>query len=118
MALFSMDQNAAAITAGTTQTFAGATPVLTDYTVVTTGTAQDGIVLPTCGPGKVLLIKNASANAGKVYVENGGTIDGTAGATGVASSLTASVGVFYACTGYVAGTVGNASKWVKVGALA
>lgn len=118
MALFSMDATAKAITAGTTQTFAGATPVLSDYTVVTTAVAADGIVLPTVAPGKVILIKNASANAGKVYVENGGTIDGTAGATGVAGSLTASVGVFYACTGYVAGTVGQASVWAKVGALA
>lgn len=115
MPLFNMDRAAKAVTAGTTQTFAGATPLLGDINVVTVGTAQDGVVLPTAGPGCVCIVKNASANAGKVYVDNGGTLDGTAGATGVASSLTASKSVMYAVTGYVAGTVGQASVWVTVG---
>lgn len=118
MSLFSMDQSAGAITAGTTQTFAGATPVLTDFTYVTVGTAADGVVLPTVAPGKVIILKNAGANAGKVYVENGGTLDGTAGATGVAGSLTASVAVAYVGVGYVAGTVGQATAYRRVGAFA
>ena len=114
MALFSMDANAALITAGTTQTLAGATAVLTDVAVVTTGTAQDGIILPTCAPGKVIAVKNGSANAAKVYVDNGGTLDGNSGTSGVASGLAASKTTLFACTGYVAGTVGNASKWVTL----
>lgn len=118
MALTSLDAKAGAITAGTTQTFAGATALLTDYTEVTTGNANDGIVLPTVAPGKVIFVRNLSANAGKVYVGNGGTLDGTAGATGVANSLTASKLSFYACTGYVAGTAGSASVWVKAGVSA
>lgn len=114
MALTSLDTNAASITAGTTQTFAGATAVTTDLAVVTTGNAQDGIVLPTVAPGKVVVVKNSSANAGKVYVANGGTLDGTAGATGVASGLAASKTTLFGCTGYVAGTTGYASVFVTL----
>lgn len=118
MSLFSMDQGAGTATAGTTQTFAGATPIVQDFTYVTVGVAADGVVLPTVAPGKIIVLKNAGANAGKVYVENGGTLDGTAGATGVAGSLTASVAVAYVCVGFIAGTVGSASAYRRVGAFA
>jgi hypothetical protein len=112
MALTSLDSNANAITAGTTQTLAGATAVTADVSSLTTGNASDGIVLPNCAPGKVLFVKNLSANAGKVYVNNAGTIDATAGATGVA--LAASKTSVFACTGYIAGTTGTACVWVTL----
>lgn len=112
MALTSLDTKASAITAGTTQTLAGATPFYSDVVSVTVGNASDGIVLPAVAPGKVLFIKNLSANAGKMYVGNGGTIDATAGATGVA--LTASKTTVVACTGYTAGTVGAAPVFVSL----
>ncbi len=79
----------AAITAGVTQTQAGATAITTDIVQVTTGTAGDGLRLPalTSGQiGRVVRIINASANAGTVYgtgTTSTNTIDGTAGATGV-----------------------------------
>lgn len=99
MALVAKDVSAAAVTAGTTQTFAGATPLPADLNVVTVGTAADGILLPQVGPGMIVIAKNASANAGKVYVPNGGTLDGTAGATGVAGNLVASKTTVWGCTG-------------------
>ena len=99
MALMTQDRAYAAVTAGTTQTFAGAVPLLSDVTVVTTGVAQDGIILPQASAGLTIFVKNASALAAKVYVPNGGTLDSTAGATGVASGLVASKTSVFACTG-------------------
>lgn len=99
MALMTQDKAYAAVTAGTTQTFAGAVALTGDVNVVTTGVAQDGIILPQAAAGLTIFVKNASANAGKVYVPNGGTLDGTAGATGVASGLVASKTTIFACTG-------------------
>jgi hypothetical protein len=125
MSLFSMDQGA-----GTATALAGAyvvgnvnpllnTPMITqDYTVVTVAVAQDAVVLPTVAAGKTIILKNAGATAGKLFAENGGTIDGTAGATGVASAITASVAVMYVCTAVIPGTTGGASRWVRVGAFA
>jgi hypothetical protein len=78
----------AAITAGTTQTQAGATAITTDVAYVTTGNASDGVRLPLISKvGQRIQIINASANAGVVYgtgTTSTNTIDGTAGATGVA----------------------------------
>lgn len=110
MGVMVKDVTVSEITAGTTQTFAGATPILTDVALVTTGVANDGVLLPQAAPGQVLYVKNLSANAGKMYAPNGGTIDGTAGATGVA--LTASVTTALVCKGYVTGGVGSA--WVTL----
>ena len=111
MALFSQDKAYAAITAGTTQTFAGAVPILSDVTSVTTGVAADGILLPQGAPGLVIFVKNVSANAAKVYVPNGGTLDGTAGATGVAAGLVASKTSVFACTGVNAA---GGSTWITL----
>jgi hypothetical protein len=111
MSLTSLDTGYSAITAGTTQTLAGATAFYTDVVGVTTGNASDGIVLPAISPGKVIFVRNLSANAGKMYVANGGTIDGTAGATGVA--LTASKTTAVTCTGWTTGTVGKAPVLVS-----
>lgn len=110
MGIMVKDQTAGTLTAGTTQTFAGAAPVLSDVTILTTGNANDGVLLPQAGPGQVIIIKNTSAVAAKAYAPNSGTIDGTAGATGAA--LAASKTTMYACTGYTAGGVG--SVWVTL----
>lgn len=80
----------AAITAGTTQTQAGATAIVTNIVQVTTGVAGDGVILPALSSaliGTTIRIINASANAGVVYCPGAtttNTINGTAGATGVA----------------------------------
>lgn len=85
-----LQQSFEAITAGTTQTQAGATPITTDIVQVTTGNASDGVILPALSAsqvGRTIRIINASANAGVVYcpgTTSTNTIDGTAGATGVA----------------------------------
>jgi hypothetical protein len=85
------------ITAGTTRTQAGATQITADVTTVNTSTAAtagtnfgDGVALPQVGSGtdKVFLINN-TANPIQVYgfnVSSGtaDTINGVAGATGVA----------------------------------
>ena len=112
MSLMIKDVAYAAITAGTTQTLAGATALLADVSQVTVGTASDGVLLPVCAAGMVLFVKNVSANAGKAYAANSGTIDGTAGATGV--SLTASKTSIFASIGI--NTTGG-TVWVTLGAI-
>lgn len=83
-------QSFAAITAGTTQTQAGATAITTDIAQVTTANASDGVILPalsTAQIGRTIRVINASANAGVIYcpgTTSTNTINGTAGATGVA----------------------------------
>ena len=80
----------AAITAGTTQTQAGATAITTNIVQVTTANASDGVILPALSTaliGTQIRLINASANAGVVYCPGAtttNTINGTAGATGVA----------------------------------
>lgn len=115
MALTVKDATYAAVTAATTQTFAAATPIMAEVVSVTTGTAADGILLPQCVAGQVLFVKNVSAAAAKVYVANGGTIDGTAGATGVAAGLVASKTSVFACTGVNAA---GGSVWITLMASA
>lgn len=79
-----------AITAGTTQTQAGATAITANIAYVTTGNASDGVILPALSASMVgteIRLVNASANAGVVYcpgTTSTNTINGTAGATGVA----------------------------------
>jgi hypothetical protein len=78
------------ITAGTTQTQAGATAITSGIALVTTGNAGDGIILPALSTALIGLrvqVINASAAAGVIYATgttNTNTINGTAGATGVA----------------------------------
>ncbi len=85
-----LQRSFANITAGVTQTQAGATAVATDIVYVTTGNASDGVRLPalTTGMiGRVIKLINASANAGVLYgtgATSTNTINGTASATGVA----------------------------------
>lgn len=79
----------AAITAGATQTQAGATAITTEIVRVTTTTAGDGVILPALSAaliGTRITLINASANNGTVYCPGAtstNTINGTAGATGV-----------------------------------
>lgn len=110
MGVMVKDATCASYAAGTTQTYAGATPITTDVAILTTGNANDGVLLPQAGPGLIVIVKNTSANAAKVYAPNSGTIDGTSGATGAA--LAASKTTMYVCNGYVTGTVGCA--WVTL----
>lgn len=78
------------ITAGTTQTQGGATAITAGVAVVTTGNASDGIILPALSAaliGTRVQVINKSANAGVIYcpgTTSTNTINGTAGATGVA----------------------------------
>lgn len=85
-----LQQSFANITAGTTQTQGGATAITTDIVRVTTANASDGIILPALSAsqiGRTIRVINASANAGVIYCPGAtstNTINGTAGATGVA----------------------------------
>lgn len=76
-------------TAGTTQTQAGATAITSTITLGTTGNANDGYLLPAMTTGRILIIHNVSANAGKVYANGTETLNGTAGNAG-STALTAS----------------------------
>lgn len=96
------------VTAGTTQTQAGATAVVTDIAYVTTSNASDGLRLPALAAsmiGRTIRIINASANAGVLYgtgTTSTNTINGTAGATGVA----------YAASKMITCVAVSATAWV------
>lgn len=67
----------AAVTAGTTQTQAGAAALTGAVNLVTTGNANDGVRLPSNrSAGDILYIVNNSTNAAKVYPPTGGAING------------------------------------------
>ena len=105
------------VTAGTTQTQAGATAMSKTVVQVTTGNASDGVALPradkaTC-VGQSMIVKNLSAVALKVYpyyttsatVDDGSAyggkiaVDGGAlGAENVFAAHAASVTRLYVCT--------------------
>lgn len=78
----------AAVTAGTTQTQAGATALTGMLNSVTTGNASDGVIIPTGGNGMFLTVVNLSANALKIYPPIGGALNG--GTVNAAVTLTAS----------------------------
>jgi hypothetical protein len=71
-----------AVTAGTTQTQAGATQLAGSVSYVTTGNASDGVRLPTdIAVGDVIYVINSSGVALNVYPATGGKINnGTANA--------------------------------------
>lgn len=85
----SLFTSVASKTAGTTQTQGGATAVTSTITLGTTGNANDGYLLPAMTAGRLLIIHNLSANAGKVYGNGTETLNGTAGNAG-STALTAS----------------------------
>ena len=94
---------ASAVTAGSTQTQAGATALTKQVNNITTNaTGGNGVALPTSAAGLVVAVINNTANALQVYGNNteAATINGIATGTGV-SQIARSV-VFYACG--VAGT--------------
>lgn len=67
----------ASVTAGTTQTQAGATAITGAVNLVTTGNADDGVVLPAERvAGDVVYIVNLSAAVLKVYPSTGGALNG------------------------------------------
>lgn len=80
-----MRSNAAAVTAaGTTQ--GGATALTADQNNVSTGTANQGVLLPTGLPGMRILVWNSTGNTIKIYPAGTGTIDG--GSASAAVTLT------------------------------
>lgn len=78
----------AAITAGTTQTQAGATALTASTNLVTTGVANDGVLLPSATMGTICTVVNLSANALKIYPPVGGALNG--GTVNAAVTLAAS----------------------------
>lgn len=93
------------ITAGTTQTQAGATAIASPVVLVTTGNANDGVILPSgsnpTNYGMCVIVKNLSAAALKVYPQSGGNINNAsaAGTTDAAFAHTASLTFMYVLTG-------------------
>jgi hypothetical protein len=82
----------AAITAGTTQTQAGATLLTGEYNKVTVGTAADGVLLPLLNAslvGMVVVVKNNDgADSLNVYPNTGQQIDSAGANTAVALAAT------------------------------
>jgi hypothetical protein len=75
---------AAVVAAGTTQ--GTATALTADQNNVATGTANQGVVLPTGVPGMRILVWNSTGNTIKIYPAGTGTIDG--GSASAAQTLT------------------------------
>lgn len=95
----------AAVTAGTTQTQAGATALTGAVNAVTTGNANDGVLLPTgMAAGDQVVVANLSAVALNVYPSTGGAING--GSANAAKALAANMAGLYISTGN--------SNWVAV----
>jgi hypothetical protein len=83
--------SASGITAGTTRTQVGATALPADVNRVDTSTAPavgsllgDGVILPASASGLDIVIHNNTANPIQVYAQGSDTINGVAGATGIA----------------------------------
>lgn len=71
-----MVNGVASATAGTTQTQAGATALTAAVNLVTTGNANDGVVLPTgMTAGDVVYVVNLSAAVLKVYPATDGKLN-------------------------------------------
>lgn len=102
---------AASVTAGTTQTQAGATALTGTINKVGVGNANDGVALPavstTTGATKARCVYVVNANgslAAKIYPANGsgGTIDG--GSANASAALAASARLWYCTTDGLAWT--------------
>jgi len=82
------------ITAGTTQTQAGATALTGAINVVgTVGTTSDGVILPVAEVGDSVFVRNAGANTAKVYPPVGGAVNG--GTANAADTLASGASVVY-----------------------
>lgn len=81
-------QTNANITALAGGALSSATPVLTLGTneVTTVASSGDSVVLPKAVLGAVIFVANAGANSMQVFANGSDTINGTAGATGVAQA--------------------------------
>jgi hypothetical protein len=91
------------LTASTTHTQGGATPITAMLVAATVANAADAILLPPAVPGLQISIANLSATlAGQLYASGTDTINGVAGATGIA--LTAAVVTIVFCV--------QAGKWL------
>lgn len=90
-------RNQTAITAGTTQTQAGATRIKSRLVLVTTGNASDGVRLPPADYGEFVVIVNLSAAALKVYPDTSDKLNG--GSANAASAHAASKMGLYIATG-------------------
>ena len=66
----------------------GATPLTEMISVVSTvASGNDSVVLPVAAPGTIMIVVNAAAsNSMQVFAQGSDTINGTAGATGVAQA--------------------------------
>lgn len=85
----------ATITAGTTQTQAGATEATGATNIVTTGNANDGVILTARNPGDSVVIINVSAVALKVYPPSGAAING--GSANAAVTVKANSSAVFTC---------------------
>jgi hypothetical protein len=91
------------ITASTTHTQVDETPITTMMAAVTVNNAADAVLLPPAVPGLQISVANLSVTlAGQTYASGTDTINGTAGATGVA--LAANAITIYFCI--------QAGKWL------
>lgn len=101
-------EGSSSITAGTTQTQAGATPITTQRVKVTVGTSGDGVKLPSAIVGLEVSVYNSSAsNPMQVYGSGTDTINGQTSTVGV-SQPASSIDI-YICV--------SAGTWVaEVGA--
>jgi hypothetical protein len=105
-------QQTIGITAGTTQTQAGATQLNYGISTVATANSGDAVALPGCVVGAVVYVINAAGNAFTVFAQNPSTdtINGTAGATGV--SQAASNNAIYICA--TSRTTSAGGKWLSI----
>lgn len=89
------------ITAGSTQTQAGATTLTTQYNIVTVvGTNGDGVELPAAASGLSIWVRNAdSAQTLQVWPNSSDTIDGGAADAVDANQIAAGAGRLYVADG-------------------
>jgi hypothetical protein len=100
------------LVAGTTQTLAGATPIVGTYADITTcANAGDGVALPVApSVGATVWISNAGAAAAKVWPgETASQIDG--GTAGAGVTLTNGKSAKFTCVTVTAG----AANWQSIG---
>ena len=88
---FLFESATAGIVAGTTRTQAGATALAQEINRIDTATAPaagsllgDGVVLPAATAGLTLLVWNNTSNPVQLYANGADTVNGVAGASGVA----------------------------------
>jgi len=96
---------ASGVTAKASGTVANSTPITETITQVdTVASSGDGVLLPYPNVGQTFVLINNGSNPMTVFVAGGGTLNGTAGATGVSQSngktaeyFCAKVGTWFRC---------------------